>query len=120
MEAVGVSDANVRVEETTRDLRMVRKYAISLRENVERCSEGLETLRLTILQGGMGDIRDIRVDFMTELKNLLSFAYVPVENQSKYIPPHLMEREGINLSDPAGWKSNDRGSCGNTLNTYIE
>lgn len=120
MEAVGVSDANVRVEETTRDLRMVRKYAISLRENVERCSEGLESLRLTILQDGMGDIRDIRVDFMTELKNLLSFAYVPVENQSKYIPPHLMEREAINLSDPAGWKSNDRGSCGHALNTYIE
>ena len=41
MEAVGVSDANVRVEETTRDLRMVRKYAINLRENLERCTEAV-------------------------------------------------------------------------------
>lgn len=120
MEAVGVNDANVRVEETTRDLRMVRKYAISLRENVTRCSAGLEALRMTILQGGMGDIRDIRADFMTEMKNLLSFAYVPVDDQTRSLPAHLMEREGINLSDPAGWKNNGRGSCGNTLNTYVE
>lgn len=120
MEAVGVSDANVRVEETTRDLRMVRKYAISLRENVERSSQGLEALRMTILSGGMGDIRDIRADFMTEMKNLLSFAYVPVEDQTRRLPVHLMEKEGINLSDPAGWKNNGRGSCGNALNTYIE
>jgi len=119
MEAVGVSDANVRVEETTRDLRMVRKYAISLRENVERCSEGLEALRMTILQGGMGDIRDIRTDFMAEMKNLLSFAYVPVDDQSEYLPTHLMEKEGIDLCDPLGWKSNERGSCGNALNSYI-
>ena len=120
MEAVGVSDANVRVEETTRDLRMVRKYAINLRENVERCSEGLESLRMAILQGGMGDIRDIRADFMTEMKNLLSFAYVPVDDRTSSLPTYLMEREGINLSDPAGWKANGRGSCGNALNTYIE
>lgn len=120
MEAVGVSDANVRVEETTRDLRMVRKYAINLRENLERCCEGLEALKLSTLQGGMGDIRDIRADFMAEMKDLLSFAYVPVGNQADPLPLQLMELEGINLSDPAGWNSNDRGSCGNALNAYIE
>ncbi len=120
MEAVGVSDANVRVEETTRDLRMVRKYAINLRENLERCAEGLEALRMTILQGGMGDIRDIRADFMAEMKNLLSFTYVPVEDQTATLPTNLMEREGIDLSDPAGWKTNGRGSCGSALNSYME
>jgi len=120
MEAVGVSDANVRVEETTRDLRMVRKYAINLRENVARCSEGLEALRMCILQGGMGDIRDVRADLMTAMKNILSCTYVPVDNQTKHLPTHLIEREAIDLSDPAGWKSNGRGSCGNALNTYIE
>ena len=120
MEAVGVSDANVRVEETTRDLRMVRKYAIGLRERLEKCVGGLEALRMTILQGGMGDIRDIRADFMTEMKNLLSFTYVPVNDQPASLPAHLMEREGIDLSDPAGWNSNGRGSCGNALNSYIE
>jgi len=120
MEAVGVSDANVRVEETTRDLRMVRKYAINLRENLERCNEGLEGLKMTILQGGMGDIRDIRADFMTEMKNLLSFTYVPVKDQASSLPSYLVEREGIDLSDPAGWNTNGRGSCGSALNSYIE
>jgi len=121
MEAVGVSDANVRVEETTRDLRMVRKYAISLRENVDRCLEGVENLRMSILQGSLGDIRDIRADFMTEMKNLLSFAYVPVDDQMPYLSStHLMDREGIDLSDPSGWRTNDRGSCGNALNSYVE
>jgi len=120
MEAVGVNDANVRVEETTRDLRIVRKHAINLRENVERCTEGLETLRTTILNGGLGDIRDIRADFMTEMKSLLSFTYGPVGDQTKMLPSYLMEKEGINVSDPAGWRSNEGGSCGNALNTYIE
>eukprot|EP00957_Ditylum_brightwellii_P159751 12159232-Ditylum_brightwellii.AAC.1 len=44
MEAVGVQDAEVRVEETTRDLRYVRKYALGLRENVERCAEAVHLL----------------------------------------------------------------------------
>lgn len=120
MEAVGVSDANVRVEETTRDLRMVRKYAISLKQNVEKCSQSLETLRLSTLQGGLGDIRDIRADFMTEIKNLLSFAYIPIDDQTYLPSTHLMVKEGIDLSDPSGWRRNDRGSCGNALNSYTE
>jgi len=120
MEAVGVTDANVRVEETTRDLRMVRKHAIGLRENVERCTEGLEILRASILQGSMGDIRDVRSDFVEELKNLLSCMYVPVGDQAKDFPALLLENEGILVSDPAGWKRNDRWSCGNALNTYCE
>jgi len=44
MKAVGVSDPNVRVEETTKDLRLVRKYAIGLRENVDRCVEAVRML----------------------------------------------------------------------------
>jgi len=44
MEAAGVEDAEVSVEETTRDLRLVRKYAISLRNCLERCIEAVEAL----------------------------------------------------------------------------
>jgi len=49
MEAVGVQDAEVRVEETTRDLRYVRKYALGLRENVERCAEAVHLLSHVVL-----------------------------------------------------------------------
>jgi hypothetical protein len=120
MEAVGVSDANVRVEETTRDLRMVRKYAIGLRENVQRCSEALDILRMSILQGGVGDIRDLRGDFFAEMQNLLSLTYVPGEDQRPSLPSKLLAAEGIDVSDPNGWRSNDPGTCGNSINAYIE
>lgn len=120
MEAVGVSDANVRVEETTRDLRMVRKYAIGLRENVQRCVDALEILRMSILQGGMGDIRDLRADFMSEMQNLLSLAYIPVDDQRQHLPIRLLESEDIDLSDPAGWRSRDNGTCGNAITAYME
>jgi hypothetical protein len=120
MEAVGVSDANVRVEETTRDLRMVRKYAIGLRENVQRCSDALDILQMSILQGGVGDIRDLRTDFMAEMQNLLSLAYVPGDNDKAHLPSNLLEAEGIDISDPNGWRSNETGTCGNSINAFIE
>ncbi|KAG7353236.1 hypothetical protein IV203_009285 [Nitzschia inconspicua] len=120
MEAVGVNDANVRVEETTRDLRMVRKYAIGLRENVQRCSDALDILRMSILQGGVGDIRDLRADFITEMQNLLSLAYVPGDDQSPFLQSKVLEAQGIDVTDPNGWRSNDPGTCGNSINAYIE
>ena len=49
MECSGVEDAEVRVEETTRDLRLVRKYAIGLRENVDRCTEAVSMLNGVVL-----------------------------------------------------------------------
>ena len=120
MEAVGVSDANVRVEETTRDLRMVRKYAIGLRENVDRCTEALNVLRMSILQSGVGDVRDIRDDFMAEFRNLLSLTYVPSSDESTTLPTHLLQKEGIKLSDPAGWRSKEADSCGAAMSSYTE
>jgi hypothetical protein len=51
MEAVGIDDAEVQVEETTRDLRLVRRHAIGLRENLGRCTEALQVLRSAILFG---------------------------------------------------------------------
>jgi hypothetical protein len=120
MEAVGVKDANVRVEETTRDLRMVRKYAIGLRENVQRCAEALDILRMSIFQGGAGDIRDLRSEFMAAMQNLLSLSYVPVDDQKKQLPVRLLEAQGIDITDPNGWRSNDPGTCGSSITAYIE
>jgi hypothetical protein len=117
MEAVGVSDANVRVEETTRDLRMVRKYAIGLRENLLRCVEGLDTLKISILQGGYGDIRDLRQDLMTEVQHLCSATYLEGEDK-KIIKTSVLQAAGIHLNDPAGWLRADK--CGGVVKSYTD
>jgi hypothetical protein len=120
MEAVGVNDANVRVEETTRDLRMVRKYAIGLRENVQRCSEALEQVRQAVLKGEFGDIRDLRHDFVAEIQELFSTIYVPVDDVKTPPTPEKLERVGIHLNDPSGWRRTDEGTCGGATKRYIE
>jgi hypothetical protein len=51
MEAIGIDDAEVQLEETTRDLRLVRRHAIGLRENLSRCLEALGILKSAILFG---------------------------------------------------------------------
>lgn len=119
MEAVGVQDANVRVEETTRDLRMVRKYAIGLRENVQRCIEALEVLRISILQGGFGDIRDLRHDLMWELQTLFSGIYHPMERPKTPLNIKLLVDNGISLNDPLGWRRKEDG-CGGAAKAYID
>ena len=50
METAGVEDTEDRVEEFTRDLRLVRKYVIGLRETVERCVEAIDAT---------GDVEDL-------------------------------------------------------------
>jgi len=55
METAGVEDADVRVEEFTRELRTVRKYAIGLRGKVERCVEAVEALMVVTI----GDVEDL-------------------------------------------------------------
>jgi hypothetical protein len=45
MEAVGANDPKtIRIDETTKEVRMVRKYAIGLRENLNRCKETIQLL----------------------------------------------------------------------------
>eukprot|EP00978_Attheya_sp_CCMP212_P018807 scaffold51957_cov55-Attheya_sp.AAC.5 len=56
MEAAGVDDALVRVEQTTRDLRLVRKYAIALSENLNRSIEAMDHLtELVVVDGVLSD-----------------------------------------------------------------
>jgi hypothetical protein len=66
---------------------MVRKYAIGLRENLLRCVEGLDTLKMSILQGGYGDIRDLRQDLMTEVQHLCSATYLEGEDKDCNVRP---------------------------------
>ena len=55
MEAVGIEDAEVQVEDTTRDLRLVRRHAIGLRENLARCLEAATALKVTVQNPSFGD-----------------------------------------------------------------
>ena len=123
MEVVGVKDANVRVEETTRDLRMVRKYAISLREHVQKCTEALDILKMAMLQGAQGDIRDVRHNLMKKLQRVFAatFPETPASGKRAAMPSRsVLEGAGIDLSDVAGWIGKDPKSCGKILEDYLE
>ena len=78
MECSGVEDAEVRVEETTRDLRLVRKYAIGLRENVERCAEAVGMLNGVILGADTaphgGDDQSLDTSLQSTYSNISSSA----------------------------------------------
>jgi hypothetical protein len=117
MEAVGVSDANVRVEETTRELRLVRKYAIGLREHLQRCMEGLEYLQFCV-NGQDADMSNLRQNFMTELQTIFSTTYLPTDRNAQ-LPVEVLQKHGIHLRDPSGWLQRSVGSCGGDLATYL-
>eukprot|EP00934_Nitzschia_sp_Nitz4_P002412 Nitzschia sp. Nitz4//scaffold327_size20599//12971//16273//NITZ4_008636-RA/size20599-augustus-gene-0.5-mRNA-1//-1//CDS//3329547946//2407//frame0 len=119
MESVGVSDANVRVEETTRDLRLVRKHAIGLREHVQRCTEALEALKVALQQAANGNIRELRNELVQDLQTLFSGSYQPMAPPET--PPDIQAliEAGISLSDPLFWKRNDDG-CGGALSNYMD
>jgi hypothetical protein len=117
MEAVGVSDANVRVEETTRELRLVRKYAIGLREHLQRCMEALEYLQFCV-NGQDADMSNLRQNFMTELQTIFSTTYLPTDRNAQ-LPVEILQKHGIHLRDPSGWLQRSVGSCGGDLATYL-
>ena len=45
LRAVGMEDANVREEDASRELKVVRKYAIGLRDKLNRCADAVQYLR---------------------------------------------------------------------------
>jgi hypothetical protein len=118
MEAVGVEDPNVRVEETTRELRLIRKYAIGLRESLQRCIEAVQLLR-TAMKGGtpeeqgietsQKDIRESRKEFLVAIAKLFSGSFVDDTRtgMSKRSSPSVavLSRAGVDTSDPFGWSS---------------
>ena len=124
MHAVGVDDANVRVEETTRELRLVRKYAIGLRENLNRCIEAVELLRNAILKGRNNSrpekdtghkkmtrhINETRKELFSALAKLLSGIFVsypelPATSDSTQTTLQLLAKAGVKTNDPFGWST---------------
>lgn len=123
MKAVGVNDPNVRVEETTRELRLVRKYAIGLRENLNKCIEAVDLLRNAVLKGGRQDLKGVdkrkksgkhisetRKEYFAEVAKLFSGIIVEPTSESPKsgLPPpspKALTNAGIKLSDPLGWST---------------
>lgn len=130
LKAVGISDPNVRVEETTKDLRLVRKYAIGLRENVDRCLDALHHLRRAVEGKSKNNLsaanssplpfpketasdleqnsqlRQRRNEFLGELCNLFSGTFFGVHSdKDKHIASTkaILAKAGIHTSDLNGW-----------------
>jgi predicted DNA-binding protein len=109
MEAAGARDAEVRVEETTRELRQVRKHAIDLRAAVDRCVETLEALMTTMettaslsSQRTPSKIQMARSSFLSSLSLLLSGTFCDL-GRNDMPSLQLLREAGIDVSDHYGW-----------------
>jgi hypothetical protein len=122
VKAVGAEEGEVRVDETTRELRIVRKFAIGLREQLIRCREALNSLKGVVYHGdpnatdeqeytGRGNyLRDARRHFVDDITDVFSGALVnahttPLKPLSASTSVSVLARAGIELEDPAGWSS---------------
>lgn len=110
MEAAGVDDAEVQMDETSRELRHVRKYAISLRENVMRCREAAEAIADTFVFNSESNVQigQARRQFWAAISTVFSGKIVSDDGSS---PGHgigtpstrVLSSVGIDTSDRGGW-----------------
>lgn len=114
MEAAGVEDAEVQIDETSRELRHVRKYAISLRENLARCLEAAEALESSFLLSSEKSvqIRRSRREFWAAISTVFSGRLVIDEINSdgsnKGAPStRVLASAGIDITDRGGWLGHD-------------
>ena len=112
MEASGIEDDEVRVEETTRELCLVRKLAIGLRGCVERCVEALEELISSNRQGSEATAlkpRDARVAFLLSASSVFSGSLGQKSNEHVEF---ILRNIGIDLFDSAGWIDRNKSNEG--------
>ena len=128
LEAVGIDDPHVRMEETTRDLRLVRKYAIGLREHLNRCIEAIQLLlpaysrgnntASSISEGSAGSsttphdrktVHDKRTELLDEMVKL--FSGRPIQDRS--MSEAVLSGAGVDLTDPLGWMQDRTDTTGN-------
>ncbi len=96
--AAGVEDAEVTIDETSRELRHVRKYAISLRESVERCLEAVNAL--TALWDSDNDMRisKSRREFWAAMSTFFSGK---VSKDLRNV--RVLANAGVDTQDRGGW-----------------
>jgi hypothetical protein len=124
MKAVGAEEGEVRVDETTRELRIVRKFAIGLREQLGRCAEALDVLKGVVYHGDpdalivadddaeppeeQNYLRDARQQFVDDITDVFSGAFVTGSTpkpRTASTSMSVLSKAGIELEDPAGWSS---------------
>ena len=120
LEAIEIDDPNVRMEETTRDLRLVRKYAIGLREHLNRCIEAIQLLRPAYSkradqQESQQTLRDghkrtsiasKRKELLVELAKLFSGRPVKGDKNAPRRSRNstsVLTGSGVDLTDSLGW-----------------
>lgn len=130
MEAAGVEDAEVQIDETSRELRHVRKFAIALRENVASCLESAKALESSYaLSAGNSvqlQINRSRREFWAAISTMFSGKVVYHEmNSNGPDAPRVLASGGIDVTDRGGWlgHSNSPGqrqNCGEAARQYLK
>lgn len=107
MEAAGVEDAEVQMDETSRELRHVRKFAITLRENVTRCRQTAEALAACFIRSNDNHllIARSRLEFWAAISTVFSGRLISEqENYGISFPStRVLSAVGISTSDKGGW-----------------
>jgi hypothetical protein len=98
LEAAGVEDAEVTIDETSRELRHVRKYAISLRENVEKCLEAVSALAAVWNPDSDVRISKSRREFWAVMSTIFSGK---MSKDSRHA--RVLAIAGIDTQDRGGW-----------------
>jgi len=134
MEAAGVADAEVQIDETSRELRHVRKYAISLRENVTRCLESAEELASSYILNSEGTVQISRSrrEFWAAISVVFSGKIIPERNGlNGFRTPstRVLSSARIDVSDRGGWLGHNasfnqpnqqRRNCGEAARQYLK
>jgi hypothetical protein len=133
MEAAGVEDAEVQIDETSRELRHVRKFAISLRENVASCLESAKALESSyaLRAGNSVQISRSRREFWAAISTVFSGKVVYHEMNSNGPDVSLLRvlaSGGIDVTDRGGWlghsnspgQSVHRRNCGEAARQYLK
>lgn len=99
LQAAGVVDAQEKIDETSRELRHVRKYADSLRENLDRCLEAVATLAM--VWDAKSDLRisKSRREFWAAMSTIFSGKVLSNDSHNA----RVLASAGIDTQDRGGW-----------------
>lgn len=123
MEAAGVDDAEVQMDETSRELRHVRKFAISLRENVIRCREAAQQLAACFIRNDNNPllIARSRREFWAAISTVFSGRLMSDQDQDGISFPstRVLSAVGISTNDKGGWLGHDDESKVSTAHVCL-
>lgn len=107
MEAAGVKDAEVQMDDTSRELRHVRKFAISLRQNVVICRKAAEALAACFIRNDDNSllIARSRREFWAAISTVFSGRLMSDQDQDgiSFLSTRVLTAVGISTNDKGGW-----------------